>query len=154
MPSSPHIISKKNVVSLVVKYRPTDAYDFDFSASWQIPTMSIVKFYDLLSAHPKIWWSPNTYKTRFLLNYKEIPYTVIPTHYPDIRDVSLKLNLAEDRYPKWPLPIIEHDGNVIRGSLDIAKYLDSAFPERRLMGRNARSGNSTSVRMCCSPYGP
>jgi glutathione S-transferase len=97
-------------------------------------TMSTVKFYDLLSAHPEIWWSPNTYKTRFLLNYKEIPYTVIPTHYPDIRDVSLKLNLAEDRYPKWPLPIIEHDGNVIRGSLDIARYLDSAFPERRLMG--------------------
>jgi hypothetical protein len=51
--------------------------------------MTTVKFYDLLSAHPKIWWSPNTYKTRFVLNYKRIPHTVIPTHYPDIREVSL-----------------------------------------------------------------
>lgn len=96
--------------------------------------MTAVKFYDLLSAHPQVWWSPNTYKTRFLLNYKQIPYTVIPTHFPDIRDVSLKLNLGEDKYPKWPLPIIEHEGKVIRGSMDIAKYLDSAFQEHRLMG--------------------
>ena len=32
------------------------------------------------------------------------------------------------------MPIIERDGKVIRGSMEIAKYLDTAFPDRRVMG--------------------
>lgn len=38
-----------------------------------------------------------TYKTRFLLKHKHIPYTLVPTHYPDICEVSLKPGLSEDK---------------------------------------------------------
>jgi glutathione S-transferase len=97
--------------------------------------MSTLKFYDLLSTHPKTWWSPNTYKTRLVLNYKQIPYTTIGVHYPDIAEVSQKLGLsANERWPQWTVPIIEHDGKVVRDSYAIAKYLDQQFPERPVLG--------------------
>jgi glutathione S-transferase len=97
--------------------------------------MGIVKFYDLLSVHPKVWWSTNTYKTRFVLNYKRIPYTVVGIHYPDIEETSKSLGLGpSDRRPTWTLPIIEYEGSVVRGSFDIAKFLDSKFRERPIVG--------------------
>src|SRR5271169_6244969 len=97
--------------------------------------MTAVKFYDLLSIHPRVWWPPNTSKTRFILNFKRIPYTVTGVHYPDIEGTSKSLRLGpSDRRPTWILPIVEYDGTVIRGSFDIAKFLDSKFPERPVVG--------------------
>jgi glutathione S-transferase len=97
--------------------------------------MSMVKFYDLLSIHPKTWWSPNTYKTRLLLNYKRIPYTTIGVHYPDIHETSEKLGLKPaPNLPQWTLPIIEYEGTIVRESFDIAKFLETNFPERRVIG--------------------
>jgi glutathione S-transferase len=97
--------------------------------------MSLVKFYDLLSIHPKTWWSPNTSKTRLLLNYKNIPYTTIGVHYPDIAETSKKLGLSPaPKWPQWSLPIVEYEGTVVRGSFDIAKFLESKFPERKIIG--------------------
>jgi glutathione S-transferase len=97
--------------------------------------MSVVKFYDLLSVHPKTWWSANTYKTRLLLNYKRIPYTTIGVHYPDIYETSEKLGLKPaPKWPQWTLPVIEYEGTVVRGSFDIAKFLETKFPERRVIG--------------------
>lgn len=97
--------------------------------------MARIKFYDLPSVHPETWWSPNTYKTRFVLNYKRIPYTTIGIHYPDIEEESKKLGLnpAMNR-PFWTVPIIVHEAEVVRGSFDIAKYLDNKFKDRPVVG--------------------
>ena len=90
-----------------------------------------VKFYDLLSIHPKIW----SYKTRFVLNHKHIPYNITGVHYPDIEETSKSLGLGPAERPTdLDLPIIEFEGTVVRGSLDIAKFLDSKFPERPIVG--------------------
>ena len=98
-------------------------------------SMAPVKFYDILSIHPKTWWSANTYKTRFVLNYKQIPYTTIGVHYPDIQEISKKLGLGPAEHGiAWTLPVVEYYGTVVRGSFDIAKFLDFMFPERRIVG--------------------
>src|SRR5271163_4263832 len=97
--------------------------------------MTTVKFYDLLSIHPKVWWSPNTMKTRMFLNYKKIPYTTIGVHYPDIKELQEKFGMGpNERWPFWSLPMIEYEGTVIRGSYDIAIFLEQKFPEPPLLG--------------------
>jgi glutathione S-transferase len=97
--------------------------------------MSPVKFYDIISIHPKVWWSPNTVRSRFVLNYKQIPYTTIGVHYPDIQETSKKLGLGpQERWPAYTLPIIEHEDTVVRGTVEIAKYLDAHFPEKPVFG--------------------
>src|ERR1700738_3783528 len=97
--------------------------------------MATVSFYDLLSNHPQTWWSANTYKVRFVLNYKRIPYMTIGVHFPDIAETSQKLGLEPvARGPKFTVPIVEYEGTVVRGGMDIVKFLESNFPEPRILG--------------------
>ena len=79
--------------------------------------MATVSFYDLLSNHPQTWWSANTYKVRFVLNYKRIPYMTIGVHFPDIAETSQKLGLEPvARGPKFTVPIVEYVGNAAMAS--------------------------------------
>ncbi|KIM25037.1 hypothetical protein M408DRAFT_331497 [Serendipita vermifera MAFF 305830] len=95
-----------------------------------------ITFYDIASRLNPQAWSPNTWKTRFVLNYKRIPYETVYVSYPDIAQLWQTLGLsplAAD--PKTFLPLISvpsTDGgppSVIADSFDIALYLDYEFPE-------------------------
>jgi hypothetical protein len=69
------------------------------------------------------------------LNCKRIPYTKIGIRYPDIEEESKKLGLKPSAHrPLWIVPIIVHDTKVVRGSFDIAKYLDNEFKDRPVVG--------------------
>ncbi|KAH9854770.1 hypothetical protein C2E23DRAFT_726077 [Lenzites betulinus] len=80
-------------------------------------------------------WSPNTWKTRFTLNIKGIPYKTIWVEYPDIEAVLRKIgaNAAEtkkDGSPYYTLPAI-YDPNTktaLAESADIVRYLDKTYP--------------------------
>ncbi|KAL3432273.1 hypothetical protein BDV09DRAFT_174519 [Aspergillus tetrazonus] len=101
-----------------------------------------VHFFDILSTLPGPCkaWSPNTYKTRLILNYKGIPYTQTYVSYPDI--APLLKGLSVPPHPKgtapfdYTLPAICHPSvkstpsGAMNDSLPIARHLEEHFPER------------------------
>lgn len=87
---------------------------------------------------PSKSWSPNTLKTRLVLNYKGIPYTQSFISYPDIAPLLKSLAvppLPDAEKMPYTLPAIVHKPSVknnphgaMNDSLPIALHLDEAFP--------------------------
>jgi len=102
----------------------------------------MITFFDIpADAIPGRAWSPNTWKTRLSLNIKGLPYKTTWVEYPDIKGVLQEHNIgptgtSRDGNPYYSLPaIIDADdatGEVkaaLAESLEIAKYLDAAYPD-------------------------
>ncbi|KAJ7679203.1 hypothetical protein DFH06DRAFT_506831 [Mycena polygramma] len=101
---------------------------------------NLILFYDITSTLP-IPWSGNTWKTRYALNYKGIPYKTVWVEYSEIEVRSKEVGASPTRKkpdgsPNWTLPMI-HDlstGAVVADSTKIAEYLDATYPNTpRLM---------------------
>ncbi|PGH35976.1 hypothetical protein GX50_01146 [[Emmonsia] crescens] len=100
-----------------------------------------VHFFDITSIlpTPSKSWSPNTLRTRLVLNFKKIPYTQSFISYPDIAPLLKSLSvppLQGGNYP-YTLPAIAHPASitsnsnpsgVINDSWPIALHLESTFP--------------------------
>ncbi|KAJ8501902.1 hypothetical protein ONZ51_g273 [Trametes cubensis] len=94
-------------------------------------------FYDIpgKDVTPKAW-SPNTWKTRYCLNFKGLPYKTVWVEYPDIEAVMRKAGILPaatkaDGSPYYTLPAI-YDPNTKAGlaeSAAIARYLDRTYPD-------------------------
>ncbi|MCJ1307762.1 hypothetical protein MMC25_001410 [Agyrium rufum] len=108
-------------------------------------------FYDIGSIPGKHrCFAPNPWKTRFALNFKQIPYKTEWIDLPDIVNIRKSLGPVPNRtLPNgedfYTLPIIKHDTNnttesgeqetvIVGDSFDIAVYLDQAFPSSSLSG--------------------
>jgi len=76
--------------------------------------------------------SPFCDKVRRVLQYKRVAYT---THEVPLIESTLGYRRVN---PIGKVPCIEHDGNCIGDSTDIAIYLEERFPERPLLPKNAR----------------
>ncbi|EER25248.1 hypothetical protein CPC735_018520 [Coccidioides posadasii C735 delta SOWgp] len=100
-----------------------------------------VHFFDITSINegPLKAWSPNTFRTRLVLNFKRIPYTQSFLSYPDIAPTlqSLSVPPVTKQYVPYALPAIIHKPSLsaknpthfaISDSLQIALHLESAFP--------------------------
>ncbi|KJA20279.1 hypothetical protein HYPSUDRAFT_189028 [Hypholoma sublateritium FD-334 SS-4] len=104
--------------------------------------MAII-FYDLLSTLPHKAFSPNTWKTRYCLNFKGIPYRTEWVDFIEIEGVYKKLGLVPSSYkpdgsPTYLLPVI-HDistGVSVADSLLIAEYLEKTYPVPSLFPNN------------------
>ncbi|KAI9288764.1 hypothetical protein BC943DRAFT_356765 [Umbelopsis sp. AD052] len=77
---------------------------------------------DLNEANP---WSPNTWKTRFLLNIKGLDYTTKYLHFLDIPQVIGEL-VPEGR--RCVPCITDVNGKTIQDSKEIALYLEEKYP--------------------------
>ncbi|KII88641.1 hypothetical protein PLICRDRAFT_631738 [Plicaturopsis crispa FD-325 SS-3] len=95
-----------------------------------------ITFYDIPSKAPINAWSPNTWKTRYSLNYKGIAYETVWVEYPDIEAVCKEIGaepttLKSDGSPYYTLPVIKDNatGVVVADSMKIAAYLDATYPE-------------------------
>ncbi|RHZ65344.1 uncharacterized protein CDV56_108867 [Aspergillus thermomutatus] len=97
-----------------------------------------VHLFDITSTLPgsSKSWSPNTLKTRMVLNYKRIPYTQSWVSYPDIASLlsSLAVPASPGRTP-YTLPAICHKRTVksnptgtLMDSFAIACHLDQHYP--------------------------
>ncbi|KAF5389922.1 hypothetical protein D9757_003641 [Collybiopsis confluens] len=98
-------------------------------------------FYDISFAEPNVCWSPNTWKTRFCLNYKGLSYRTEWVEYPDIESVCRRIGAAPthktpvdvikvDVTPAYTFPVI-YDPTTKRAiseSFEIALYLDATYP--------------------------
>ncbi|KAF7163459.1 hypothetical protein CNMCM5623_008360 [Aspergillus felis] len=99
---------------------------------------SPVHFFDITSTLPgsSKSWSPNTLKTRMVLNYKRISYTQSWVSYPDI--APLLISLAVPANPdgiRYTLPAINHRPTVksnptgtLVDSFPIACHLEQHYP--------------------------
>ncbi|KAI0712268.1 hypothetical protein C8Q76DRAFT_482521 [Earliella scabrosa] len=95
-----------------------------------------IVFYDIPSYAKDKAWSPNTWKTRFCLNMKGLPYKTVWVEYPDIETLCKKIGATptstrRSRELLYSLPVI-HDPNtksVVSDSGAIARYLDRTYPD-------------------------
>ncbi|KAJ3486894.1 hypothetical protein NLJ89_g11766 [Agrocybe chaxingu] len=99
--------------------------------------MTII-FYDIPSTFPNNVWSANTWKTRYCLNYKRIPYKTEWVEYPDIEPLCKRVGIAptskkEDGSGRdhYTLPAIydPSTGAYVSDSFAIAQYLDKTYPD-------------------------
>ncbi|KAL0961291.1 hypothetical protein HGRIS_006251 [Hohenbuehelia grisea] len=97
---------------------------------------SVIRFFDIPSnLGEKQAWSPSTWKIRFALNYKKLPYETTWVEYPDIENTCKELGAdptsVRNGKSRYTFPVI-HDpstGKTISDSLAIAKYLDAQYPD-------------------------
>ncbi|KAJ6087178.1 hypothetical protein N7467_006092 [Penicillium canescens] len=97
-----------------------------------------IHFFDLWSDFPGAdkSWSPNTLKTRMVLNYKGIPYTQSWVSYPDIAPLLKSMDVPPHKISMpYTLPAITHKGAIkanpegaLMDSDAIATYLDKLYP--------------------------
>ncbi|GLB43549.1 putative glutathione S-transferase, N-terminal domain [Lyophyllum shimeji] len=96
---------------------------------------NVISFYDIPSKTGKPW-SGNTWKARYALNYKGIPYKTVWVEYPDIEAAAKQIGAAPtgkrpDGTPLYTCPMI-HDpstNTAVSESLAIAEYLDRQYPD-------------------------
>ncbi|GAW07249.1 AChain Crystal Structure Of Glutathione Transferase Gstfua3 From Phanerochaete Chrysosporium [Lentinula edodes] len=96
-----------------------------------------IVFYDIPFAESNICWSPNTWKTRYSLNYKGLSYRTEWIEYPDIEALCIKIGAAptdvkaDGITPDYTLPVIYDPSTdkTISDSFAIALYLDTAYPD-------------------------
>ncbi|CRG87789.1 hypothetical protein PISL3812_04810 [Talaromyces islandicus] len=96
-----------------------------------------VHFFDLYSDQPgpSKSWSPNTLKTRAVLNFKGIHYTQSWHSYPDIKSLISSFGVPPNEQGRpYTLPAIKHSSvtshssGVTMDSQVIAFHLDKVFP--------------------------
>ncbi|PPQ74186.1 hypothetical protein CVT25_012929 [Psilocybe cyanescens] len=97
--------------------------------------MTII-LYDIPSTLPGNAWSPSTFKTRYTLNFKGLPFTTEWVEYPDIEPHCKKLGIKptskkDDGRDHYTLPAIydPSTGTYIADSFPIAEYLDKTYPD-------------------------
>ncbi|KAF8515789.1 hypothetical protein BU17DRAFT_93205 [Hysterangium stoloniferum] len=110
-----------------------------------------ITFFDIPSLCKPQAWSPNTWKARLVLNYKQIPYKTVWVAYPDIEDTLKKIGGKPTgvkpnkggNVPLYTLPaILDESGDtpvVITDSLAIAEYLDAKYPDRPVLPKTGRA---------------
>ncbi|KAK1232069.1 hypothetical protein PQX77_004787 [Marasmius sp. AFHP31] len=96
-----------------------------------------IEFYDISSKLGEVTWSPNTFKTRYTLNYKGLAYKHIFVEYPDIKSVCEKIGAAPtdknpDGSPLYTFPVIRDlsTGAVVSDSAAITQYLEKQYPDK------------------------
>lgn len=98
--------------------------------------MEPIVFYDIPANNDKCMaWSPNTWKIRYVLNYKCLKYRTEWVEYPDIEDLCREIgapptNTKPDGRAHYTLPVIQDPNTkaVIADSDAIAKYLEETYP--------------------------
>jgi Glutathione S-transferase, N-terminal domain len=96
----------------------------------------MITLYDIPTTQQELW-SPNTWKTRYSLNYKKLPFRTEWVEYPDIASLYKKngIPLVKTRQGKsvTTLPLIKDDTSgtpvFVAESFEIAKYLDKTYPD-------------------------
>jgi len=95
--------------------------------------------YELASA-TNIPWSPNTWRARFVLNYKRIPYKTEFVSFADIESKMKSIGAkptgtrSDTGAPLYTIPVIlvpAEDGGaptIVEDSFAIAEYLDKKYP--------------------------
>ncbi|KAM5545463.1 hypothetical protein V8D89_000501 [Ganoderma adspersum] len=95
-----------------------------------------ILFYDIPSTAKGVAWSRHTWKTRYTLNIKRIPYKTVWVEYPDIAALCQKIGAnptgaESDGSPIYTLPAIfdPKTQTALADSGKIARYLEATYPD-------------------------
>ncbi|KAK0436502.1 uncharacterized protein EV420DRAFT_238303 [Desarmillaria tabescens] len=96
----------------------------------------MITLYDLPTKAADSPGSMNTWRTRYALNLKNLPYQTVYVELPDIEALAKRIGAAptstksDGVSPFYTLPIIQDDstGAVVSDSAAIAAYLDKTYP--------------------------
>ncbi|KAG7091609.1 hypothetical protein E1B28_010628 [Marasmius oreades] len=94
-----------------------------------------IQFYDIPSKTKSNAWSPNTWRIRYALNYKRLPYKTIWIEYPEIAPTCKKIGAPPsatkpDGSPYYSVPFIydPKTRKAISDSIIIIQYLEKTYP--------------------------
>ncbi|KIJ68614.1 hypothetical protein HYDPIDRAFT_24874 [Hydnomerulius pinastri MD-312] len=100
----------------------------------------LITFFDLDGSSSKRPFSPMTWNTRFVLNYKQLPYRTEWVPFGDVAKILKENNVPPtmQRKPFYTVPAITDNRNVASGgelkilsdSTPIADYLEETYPDR------------------------
>ncbi|KAF9443128.1 hypothetical protein P691DRAFT_779052 [Macrolepiota fuliginosa MF-IS2] len=95
--------------------------------------MTII-LYDIAAKGSIKTWSPNTWKARYMLNYKGLSYKTLALEFPDIEPEYKKLGIPPsakkaDGKLSYTSPAISDGDARITESFRIAEYLDKTYPD-------------------------
>ncbi|KAL7934340.1 hypothetical protein V8C35DRAFT_280084 [Trichoderma chlorosporum] len=89
--------------------------------------------FDIPTKAPQVSWSPNTWRTRLLLNYKGIDYKTEWVEYPDIGPRLNQHVPPNEKGRKFTLPAIQMpDGSYVMDSYKIADIIEEKHPEPKV----------------------
>ncbi|KAJ7015781.1 hypothetical protein C8F04DRAFT_1171671 [Mycena alexandri] len=117
---------------------------------------SSIVFYDIPSTLPINAWSPNTWKTRYALNFKGLSYRTEWIEYPDIEALCKKIGAPHTRNkpdgrPHYTLPVI-HD--LSTGSDLLLTSISLTHPSRRNCRRDAALALTPAIGLFVIPSVP
>ncbi|THH18198.1 hypothetical protein EW146_g2737 [Bondarzewia mesenterica] len=98
---------------------------------------STIILYDLQGNTAMKAWSPNVWKSRYILNYKGLPYETEWIEFPDIADFCKRLRVPPTTIhkgtPNYTLPVLYNPStdSYITDSFNIALHLEHAYPNTR-----------------------
>ena len=81
-----------------------------------------IQIYELCGADPEHLFSPHCWKVRMAVAHKGLPWETIPVPFTKVASTEG----GESRR----VPVIRDGDKVIEESFEIAKYLESAYPEK------------------------
>ncbi|KAI5834258.1 hypothetical protein K523DRAFT_294171 [Schizophyllum commune Tattone D] len=111
--------------------------------------MAPIVFYDLASKVGP--WSPTTWRIRYALNFKALPFRTEWVEYPDIeakcKEVGAEPTGTRDGKPLYTVPVIQDPstGRVVSDGPKIAKYLDGTYPETPKLFPSGTEAKQTEV---------
>lgn len=122
----------------------------------------MITLYDITSKLDPQAWSPNTWKTRLLLNYKGVPYSTQWVSYPDIEPRMKALGAAPtgtkaNGSPAYTLPVISDDARdpgVVADSANIADYLERSFPTPAVFPPGTRALQAGFIHLLATTLQP
>ncbi|KAL0057226.1 hypothetical protein AAF712_016143 [Marasmius tenuissimus] len=124
----------------------------------------MITLYDMgPSTLPKhLGCSPHVRKIIFALNYKKIPFTLVNLSLDSIQPTAKSVDApptttSADGAPKYTVPFIyDHDNKkAVSDSLDIAKYLDKAYPDApRLFAEGSEKAQEDLINAWMQAIGP
>jgi len=96
----------------------------------------MITLYDLAARAPIKSWSPNSWKLRYVLGLKSLPYKTVYSDYPDLQAAEKAAGIPPngvwgDNQPLYTAPAIIDDatGAALPDSYKIAEYLDRTYPD-------------------------
>ncbi|KAF7761035.1 hypothetical protein Agabi119p4_10444 [Agaricus bisporus var. burnettii] len=95
----------------------------------------MITFYDIAAKPPIKTLSANTWKTRFVLNYKKLPYNTVYLLFADIQKEFIRVGIPSREVSGsgtvYTCPsIVDHSNNTpVTESFEIALYLDKTYPD-------------------------
>ncbi|KAF9531770.1 hypothetical protein CPB83DRAFT_891647 [Crepidotus variabilis] len=117
-----------------------------------------ITFYDVPSIVPGSSWSPNTWKTRFCLNYKGLKHKTEWVQWHDLESIFVKIGIppsGKDHLgrPRYTVPAIfdSTTGIYLSESFEIAQYLDRTYPKTPMIFPNNTTGIQRGFHMALSP---